>query len=190
MRLRRDIVMYAGLAAILVTGLMLLLFAGPRWLSTPPVTGESSAPAPSEARKIRARLFYVDPDGVHLDAVEQEVAYGEGTIDQARQIIAAALGTPPAPYLSAIPPGTKLQALFLTGKGEAYVDLSPEAQKNHPGGTTGEALTVYALVNALTSNLPAISAVQLLIDGKEIDTLAGHLDLRRPLEQNLTYANR
>jgi len=49
---------------------------------------------------------------------------------------------------------------------------------------------VYALVNALTSNLPAISGVQLLIDGKEIDSLAGHLDLRRPLEQNLIYANR
>ena len=43
---------------------------------------------------------------------------------------------------------------------------------NHPGGTTNEILTVYSLVNALTANLPAVTGVQILIDGKEVDTLA------------------
>ena len=32
-------------------------------------------------------------------------------------------------------------------------------------------------------NLPAITAVQILIDGQEVETLAGHVDLRRPLSQ-------
>ena len=190
MTVRRDHLVYASFAAVLVTALISLFFFGPRWLSTPAPMAQSVAAAPSEARKIRARLFFVDPDGEHLMEVEQEVPYGEGTTEQAKRIIEASLATPPAPYVSAIPAGTSLKALFLTSKGEAYVDLSPEVQKNHPGGTTAESLTVYALVNTLTSNLPAISGVQLLIDGKEIDTLAGHLDLRRPLEQNLTYANR
>jgi hypothetical protein len=27
--------------------------------------------------------------------------------------------------------------------------------------------------------------VQVLIDGKEVDTLAGHIDLRKPLQKNL-----
>ena len=39
-------------------------------------------------------------------------------------------------------------------------------------------------MSALTSNLPAVTGVQILIDGKEVDTLAGHLDLRRPIEQD------
>jgi spore germination protein GerM len=190
MTVRRDIVMYASLAVVLAAGLVVLFVVGPRWLSTTPADNAPEAAATADARKIRARLFYVDPDGEHLTAVEQEVPYGEGTIEQAKRIVEAALATPPAPYLSAIPSGTTLKALYLTSKGEAYVDLSPEVQKNHPGGTTSETLTVYALVNTLTSNLPAITGVQLLIDGKEIDTLAGHLDLRRPIEQNLTYANR
>jgi hypothetical protein len=72
--------------------------------------------------------------------------------------------------------------VFLTSNGEAFVDLSGELQRNHPGGTTNEILTIYALVSALTVNLPAITAVQILIDGKEVQTLAGHLDLRRPIE--------
>ena len=41
----------------------------------------------------------------------------------------------------------------------------------------------YAIVNAVTANLPAVQRVQILIDGKEVDTLAGHVDLRRPLRE-------
>ena len=190
MMARRDIILYSTLAAILIAALMVLFFVGPRWLSTPPAAGDNGVGAAPEARKIRARLFYVDPDGEHLVAVEREAPFGDGNIEQAKRIIEVALAPPPEPYLSSIPTGTTLKNLFITDKGEAYVDLSPEVQKNHPGGTTNEILTVYALVDTLTANLPAITGVQLLIDGKEIDTLAGHLDLRRPLEQNLTYANR
>jgi germination protein M len=187
---RPDLPMYAALAGVLVIGLSVLYFAGPRWLRAP-ATAEVAAPASAaDARKIRARIFYVAGDGEHLESVEQEVPYGEGPTEQAARMVDAMLAPPPAGHVSAMPPGTKLKTLFLTSRGEAYVDLSPELRQNHPGGTTNEILTVYALVDTLTLNLPAITGVQILIDGKEVDTLAGHLDLRRPLEQNLTYANR
>jgi hypothetical protein len=57
-------------------------------------------------------------------------------------------------------------------------------RSKHRGGSTQELLTVYSLVNTLTVNLPTIAAVQILIDGREADTLAGHVDLRRPLRKN------
>ena len=50
--------------------------------------------------------------------------------------------------------------------------------------------TVYSLVNTLTDNLPAISAVQILVDGREVDTLAGHVDLRRPLVRGTRWTER
>ena len=59
----------------------------------------------------------------------------------------------------------------------------------HAGGSLEEIFTVYALVNALTSNLPEIRAVQILIEGQEVDTLAGHVDLRHPLEQNMKWVS-
>ena len=46
---------------------------------------------------------------------------------------------------------------------------------------------MYTIVNALTVNLPAVSGVQVLVNGKEVDTLAGHVDLRRPLAKNLAW---
>jgi hypothetical protein len=42
-------------------------------------------------------------------------------------------------------------------------------------------------VNALTVHLPPITREPIHIDGKEVDTLAGHVDLRHPLRKNLTW---
>ena len=88
---------------------------------------------------------------------------------------------------SAIPEGVTLKTVLLSEKGDAFVDFSPELSTKHTGGSLDELLTVYAIVDTLTVNLPAIARVQILIDGKEADTLAGHIDLRRPLAKNLSW---
>jgi spore germination protein GerM len=151
-----------------------------------PVAAAPAVPAPP-GRRIKARLFYVAEDGTRLTSVERDVAYGESADEQAREIIAAQITPVVEPLVSAIPPGTTLRAVFITKSGDAYVDLSREARAAHPGGTVDELLTIYTIVNALTVNLPAVTAVQVLVDGKEVDTLSGHVDLRRPLAKNLTW---
>ena len=93
----------------------------------------------------------------------------------------------PAPLVSAIPAGATLRALYLTDRGDAFVDLSAEARTRHSGGALDELFTVYSIVNALTTNLPAVNRVQILVDGKEVDTLAGHVDLRHPLQKNMKW---
>ena len=187
MKMPRGFGLYIGLATVLVGGLIALLLLGPRWLTSPPDEAAPVSAPPADARKIRARLFYVDELGTGLKGVEQEVLFAEGAAAQARRIIEAQIAAPPDGQVSAIPLGTKLRTVFFTKAGEIYVDLSGDVQTNHPGGTTNETLTVYAIVSALTSNLPAVTSVQILVDGKEVDTLAGHLDLRRPIEQDLKW---
>ncbi len=61
------------------------------------------------------------------------------------------------------------------------MDLSREVTSAHPGGSFTEMLTVYAIVNAVTANLPSVQRVQILVDGCEVDTIAGHSDMRRPI---------
>lgn len=160
-----------------------LFVALPRWAATtPPMETpvvESSPPPPPE-RKIKARLFFVSDDGRGLAGIEREVPFGADPTAQARAILEAQLATPEAPLLSAIPPGTALRAVFVAN-GDAYVDVSPEIVSGHPGGTMNESLTVFTLVAAVKANLPAVGGVQILVNGKEVDTLAGHLDLRQPL---------
>jgi len=156
-----------------------------------PTTRAVAAPSPTApappGRKIKARLFYVSESGMKLTGVERDVAYAENAAEQAREIVAVQLGQVAEPLVSAVPTGTTLRALFLTDNGQAFVDLSREVAAAHPGGTVNELLTVYTIVNVVTANLPAISAVQVLVDGKEVDTLAGHVDLRRPLGKNLGW---
>ena len=180
----------AGALAAVAAVLAWLLFVGlPRWYGGPAKAAAARPPAAQvpTGRKIKARLFYLADDGAHLTSVEREVPYGEGIAGQATEIVNAQIAPVAEPLLSAVPPGTKLRALFVTAHGDAYVDLSREIVAAHPGGSLDELLTVYTIINALTVNLPAVSSVQLLVDGKEVDTLAGHVDLRHPLAKNLGW---
>jgi spore germination protein GerM len=177
-----------GIAAAAVALAWLLFVALPRRAarSNAPSTAAVTTPAPAASgRKIKARLFYVAQDGIHLTHVERDVPYGDGTLEQAREIVAAQVAPVSQPLLSAIPTGTTVRALFLTEGGDVYVDFSREIVSGHTGGTTDELLTIYTIVNVLTENLPAVTGVQLLVDGKEVDTLAGHIDLRNPLGKNV-----
>ena len=190
-----------AIALVTVTALAawLLFFALPRWYGARPVTGGSPPPArPAEPeRKITATLYFVSEDGLSLVGVQREVPFGEPIGEQARRIVEAQLGAAPSPLASAVPGGTTLRGLYVTEpdcdpaeptcKRDAFVDLSIEARTRHTGGSLDELFTIYTIVNAVTVNLPAISRVQILVDGREADTLAGHVDLRRPLEKNLTW---
>jgi hypothetical protein len=179
-----------GTVAVLAVGIWVAFELAPkRWTTSRPGVAAAIPPAPPPApgRKIKARLFYVADDGTKLVGVERDVPFGEGTVAQARQIVEAQLAPAVEPFVSAVPAGTAVRAIFATDGGELFVDLSKEIASAHPGGSMNETLTVYTLVNVLTTNLPAVTAVQLLVEGKEVDTLAGHIDLRRPLEKNLAW---
>ena len=178
---------FTGGVTVVAAALVWILFIGlPKWSGTrrSPVPAPPPKVAALPGRKIKAHLFYVAESGLKLTSVEQDVPYGEGTVEQAKAIINAQIGPPAPPLVSAVPAGTTLRALFVTASGEAFVDLSPELMTAHPGGSLNELLTLYTIVHALTTNLPLVTAVQVLVDGKERDTLAGHVDLRRPLVKN------
>lgn len=182
----------AGIVAAAL-GVWLVTLWLPGWLADPqPAAGVAAAvsgeAAPPEARRIQAALFYVAPEGDGLIAVDRDVVYAPSPAAQARRIIEAQLAAAPEGYTSAIPPGAEVRALFLTSRGEAFVDISEALATNHPGGSLYETLTVYAIVNALTVNLPDVTSVQILIEGREVDTLAGHIDLRHPLTRRARYA--
>lgn len=180
-----------GLGVIgIVLGIWLVMALLPRWLGSEGGGGTPDKSTAGDGRKIHATLFYVAEDGSELVQVSREVALGATPAEQARQIVEAQVQPPPAGLSSAIPSGTRVRAVYLTGKGEAFVDLTREIMSGHTGGSLDEALTVFAIVNAVTVNLPDLSGVQILIDGHEVDTLAGHIDLRHPLGRSLKWVRR
>lgn len=186
--LRPSLPAIAAIATLAIVGGWFLFVALPRWYgSRAPAGAPVPAAAPATERKINATLYFISEDGLSLVGVPREVPFGEPVAEQARRILEAQLGRAPEPLSPAVPAGATLRALFLSDKGDAFVDLSADARTRHTGGAIDELFTIYAIVNALTVNLPAIKRVQILVEGKEVDTLAGHVDLRHPLQKNLKW---
>ena len=168
------------LLALVAWGVITLL---ERYTRPKPASVATAGAAPAaETAHIVGTVFYVTPEGDLLQPVRREIPLADGLVAQGRQILLTQFEAPPSPYVSAIPKGTTLRAFYLTEKGDAFVDLSGISA--HPGGSLAELLTVHAIVNAVTANLPAVQRVQILVDGKEVDTIAGHVDVRRPLPKD------
>lgn len=181
----------AVVVAGLVVGAGAVALLLPHWLAPPPAAGSPAPAVPApEARKIHAVLFYVSDDGSELIEVSREVPFGPTPVEQVRLIAEAEVTPAPEGLTSAIPAGTTVRTVFLDAHNTAYVDLSREVMTNHTGGTLDEALTVFSIVNAITVNLPDIPAVQILVDGHTVSTLAGHIDLRHPLGRSLEWVRK
>ena len=145
-----------------------------------PLNEEPLVSEPATEGSIRVTLFYLSVTGNMLSPEEREITFANSLQEQAKQVLQQLLAGSRSGRVSAIPSGVELRGLFITQQGLAFIDLSQELIANHPGGTCAEELTVYSLANTLISNFPAVKKVQILVEGREIQSLAGHLDLTRP----------
>lgn len=85
-------------------------------------------------------------------------------------------------HFPTLPPGTRLLDWKLE-QGLLTLNFSREIQVNHPGGTAGEAMTIYSLVTSLTE-LPEVKEVQFLVEGEKNEAIWGHADTTRPFQRN------
>ena len=83
------------------------------------------------------------------------------------------------------PIGTKVLSLRVDEKGTAYADFSKELTKKGQG-SYGEMMICYAIANTLTE-FPEIKRVQILIEGKKVTTISGHMDVEEPLIRNKDF---
>jgi hypothetical protein len=154
------------------------------------VPGAPSAPEPGASpdaeRRIKVKLFFEDAERDVLVLEEREVAFSNELARQIRAVLEELVKGSQAGYRSPLPPETRVIEVFVTARGIAYVDLSQEAVAGQVGGSKGELLAVYAIVNSITTNFPAVARVQILLDDRPASTLAGHVDLSHPLSPDMT----
>jgi len=137
---------------------------------------EEVTPPPVE-EMVEVNLYFSDEEGMYLVSEKRRIPQ---TTSLAKQVVLELIRGPETPHLyPTIPEGTQLSELYVAGN-IAYLDFSEEIIKNHSGGSSGEIMTVYSLVNTLTE-IPPIEGVQILVAGEERESLAGHLDISRPL---------
>ena len=81
-----------------------------------------------------------------------------------------------------IPHGTRVLSFSITPEGTALANFSKEIVKNGQG-SYNEVMMTGAIVNTLTE-FPEVKQVQILVEGKKVITLGGHLDVEDPLKRN------
>ncbi len=124
-------------------------------------------------------LYFSDLSGQNLVASQRTIPKETGIARRTIQELIKGPG-PSSELLPTIPQGTSLLDINVRPDGLCIVDFSEELVKNHRGGSTAENLTVYSIVNTLTQ-FPTVDRVQLLVEGRYIDTIAGHLQVSEPL---------
>ncbi len=132
------------------------------------------------------KLYFSVPQENYLLPQERRITSSSGITAQARAILAELISGPgSSSFAPTIPPKTEVRAIYVRDKC-IYIDFSSTLREAHPGGSSGELLTIYSIVNSLLENLPSQSEVQILIQGRPAETLAGHIDIRKPLRMNLS----
>lgn len=165
---KNTLLVVAAAAITVVIGVLILV-----WLSGRPA---------KETREID--LYFSDEEGLYLKAEKRSIDTGP-LVTEARAALNELMeGPESASYAPALPSGTRLIGIVIEGK-TATVDLSKEIVENHPGGSSFEIQTVYSVVNTLALNFPEIEEVQILVEGKKTDTIAGHIDVTLPLGPDL-----
>jgi len=138
-----------------------------------------------------AKIFFPATSGDPLLTAEDQTIFKSGELgNRAKQILLKLQEGPHANTMSpSLPKDTKVQDLFISEQGTAFIDFSNAIAANHPGGVLNELATIYSIVDSLTYNLPEIKQVKILIGGVEKETLAGHCLLLLPLDMDLSMTN-
>ena len=161
-----------------VAGLLAWTFlSGPHAGPEPGKPGES-LPTPTPAPRQNVVLLYPGPDDMlHPEIVP--LALPDELEARVRVLVSRLLEPSPAGRPPVVPYPAQLVDVFVRDARVAYVDFTPPERPL--AGTSMEVPFAYAVVNTILLNCPDLRGVQLLFDDREVETLAGHLDLSRPL---------
>jgi germination protein M len=137
---------------------------------------EEVQPVPTE-EIVEINLYFSDSQAMYLVAEKRKISQIPSLARQA--VIELIKGPESSDLYPTIPEETQVNEVYIVDD-IAYIDLSEEIFKNHPGGSSGELMTVYSIVNTLTE-IPPIKGVQILVGENEIKSLVGHIDISMPL---------
>ncbi|MGE5299743.1 MAG: GerMN domain-containing protein [Acidobacteriota bacterium] len=131
------------------------------------------------------RLYY--PQNNRLQLVERKVAGRTRQRAIADAVIEEFFKGPGNGTVSPVPRDVKLLGLYKDSSQILYIDLSDEIRRNFQGDALAEYLLLKGLYESLISNLQDVQDIKVLIEGKEADSLGGHVYLKYPLKNIVAY---
>lgn len=152
----------------------------PPLLPPPPVAAPPQQPT-SGPLLMTVSLYF---ESVGLLAPETaQIPLGDLLENRVKEAINRLIAGPTAaPLTPTLPKNATLRRVFTGVDRNLYLDFDMNIVTRHPGGITAEIIAVASICKTAMANFSADS-VSILVEGKEIKTLAGHLDIERPISR-------
>ncbi len=147
----------------------------------PPVGGQGTVAKKKEKEEVT--VYFSDANERFLVPEKRYVAKEDIPGNAARELVKTLLDGSRTGLVNTFPEKVDVMNVKIDA-GTAYVSFNRNLIKNHPGGSASEMATIYSLTNTLTANIPAINRVKILVAGKEIESIKGHIDTRQPFTPN------
>ena len=143
----------------------------------------SSKDKPEPPKQISFTLYRAAADGSEKLIPEKFTMTDNGKTLPENALLALVGAKPQnTKFEDVIPHGTRVLSFSITPEGTALANFSKEIVKNGQG-SYNEVMMTGAIVNTLTE-FPEVKQVQILVEGKKVITLGGHLDVEDPLIRN------
>ena len=132
-----------------------------------------------------AKIYFSDPQERFLMSEKRYVIKENDAAAQTKEIVKALLEGSKAGLVNTFPAGVVLIDVKVSDAGIASVNFSKNLIKKYQGGSTAEMATIYSLTNSITQNIPSIKKVKILVEGKELSSIKGHISTQKAFSPDL-----
>ena len=149
----------------------------------PPAASLSPVAPPTSGPTETVTLYVADDAAGTLRPRSAQIPLPGGRQQRAEELLRALLRIYQEPGAAhPLSPDADIRSIYLVDPGAAVIDLNAAFADQHRSGILSEQLTVNSLVETLAINVPGIQRVNILVEGKKRETLAGHADLTNSFE--------
>lgn len=129
-------------------------------------------------------IYFSDQQELFLVPEKRYVFIENDSASQVKEITKALVDGSKTKLINTFPAGVSIKDVRVDEEGTAFISFSKNLIKLHPGGSTAEMATIYSLTNSVTENVPSVKKVKILLDGKELPSIKGHISTKNAFAPN------
>jgi len=141
--------------------------------------------AMKKKEKLIVKIYFSDQQERFLRSEKRYVVKESDAASQAKEIVLALLDGSKSGLVNTFPHGVALRDVKIKDNETALVSFSKNLTKSYEGSSASEMATIYSLTNSITQNIPSIKMVKILVEGKELPSIKGHISTRKAFSPDL-----
>ncbi|MGD0277930.1 MAG: GerMN domain-containing protein [Smithella sp.] len=145
----------------------------------------SDMDAMKKKEKQIAQIYFSDDQERFLRPEKRYIFKESDVASQTKEIVKALLEGSKTGLVNTFPHGVTVIDVKIVDNETAAVNFSKSLTRLYQGGSASEMATIYSLTDSITQNIPGIKKVKILVEGKELSSIKGHISTRKAFSPDL-----